>query len=135
MALTPPRVVARLLANVEQAGDCLVSNYSTGSHGYSQIGWTEAGRTHMRLGHRVAWEAHHGAIPAGLTVDHICRNRRCINVDHLRLLPNQENARNNGMARRTHCPAGHPYDDTNTYVRPATGHRKCRACSTERRAA
>jgi hypothetical protein len=135
VALTPARVVARLLANVEQAGDCLLSNYSTGSHGYSQIGWHEAGRRVMALGHRVAWEAEHGEIPAGLTVDHICRNRRCVNVAHLRLLTNEENARDNGPARRTHCPSGHPYNPENTYVRPTTGHRSCRACASGRKEA
>lgn len=36
MALTPARVVARLLANVEQAGGCVVTLYSVGSHGYGQ---------------------------------------------------------------------------------------------------
>lgn len=110
MALTPARVVARLLANVEQAGGCVVTLYSVGSHGYGQIGWHENGRRVMAIAHRVAWEAVHGPIPNGLTVDHICRNRRCIN-------------------------AGHPYDDENTYIHPATGHRRCRACAIDRRVA
>jgi hypothetical protein len=133
---TPSRVVARLLGNVEQAGGCLISTYSTGSHGYSQIGWydSSAGRSHMALGHRVAWEAEHGPIPEGLTVDHICRNRRCVNIEHLRLLSNVDNARDNGMARRTHCPQGHEYDEANTH-HDAKGHRKCRACAADRRAA
>jgi hypothetical protein len=134
VALIPPRVVARLLSNVEQAGDCLVSKYSTGSHGYSQIGWHVEGRRVMGLGHRVAWIAARGPIPDGLTVDHVCRNRRCINVAHLRLLTNVENARDNGMARRQHCPAGHPYSEENTYHDPA-GHRRCRACIALRKAA
>ena len=70
MALTPARVVARLLANVEQAGGCVVTLYSVGSHGYGQIGWHENGRRRvMALAHRVAWEAVHGPIPNGLTVD------------------------------------------------------------------
>lgn len=135
MALTPARVVARLLANVEQAGGCVVTLYSVGSHGYGQIGWHENGRRVMALAHRVAWEAVHGPIPNGLTVDHICRNRRCINAAHLRLLSNVDNARDNGPARRTHCPAGHPHDDENTYIHPATGHRRCRACAIDRRIA
>ena len=57
MALTPARVVARLLANVEQAGGCVVTLYSVGSHGYGQIGWHENGRrdgprSSCRLGSR-----------------------------------------------------------------------------------
>lgn len=127
---TPVQVAERLLANIETHGDCIVSLYSAGSHGYSQIGWKVKGKVIMRLGHRVAWEAEHGSIPEGMTVDHLCRNRRCINVDHLRLLTNVENARDNGPARRTHCPQGHPYDESNTYRPPGSGHRKCRACAT-----
>ena len=127
MTTTPPRVVLRLLVSLEPDGDCLVSSYSVGSHGYSQIGWAEDGKTRMRLGHRVAWEATHGAIPDDLTIDHICRNRRCCNVAHLRLMSNVDNARDNGNHRKTHCPHGHPYDDANTYVNPR-GHRTCRTC-------
>jgi HNH endonuclease len=124
----PLRVTARLLSNVTvQPSGCIVSNYSVGSHGYSQIGWHERGSRTMVLGHRAAWTAAYGAIPDGLTVDHICRNRKCINVDHLRLLTNLENARDNGFASRTHCPQGHPYDEVNTR-RDRRGHRKCIAC-------
>lgn len=129
----PAPVVARLLANVEQAGDCLVSRYSIGGHGYSQIGWHDNGRTVTVLGHRTAWIAAHGPIPDGMTVDHLCRNRRCINVEHLRLLTNEQNARDNGPAQRTHCPAGHPYDEQNTYRTP-NGHRRCRSCANLRKA-
>jgi hypothetical protein len=134
---TPPRVVVRLLANVERAGDCLLTTYSVGSHGYGQIGWYDATtrRSTMRLAHRIAWEAEHGPIADGMTVDHVCRNRRCINVEHLRLLTNLANARDNGMARRTHCPSGHPYDEENTYRRPINGHRSCRACASMRKVA
>jgi hypothetical protein len=96
---------------------------SCGSHGYGQ---TWDGRT-VRLAHRVAWTLVHGPIPEDMTVDHICRNRRCCNPWHLRLLSNIDNARDNGPARRTHCPRGHPYDETNTYVN-RRGHRICRAC-------
>ncbi len=125
---TPERVVARLLANTSEAdGGCIVSLYSVGSHGYSQIGWTEGGKSRMRLGHRVAWEAEHGPIPDGLTIDHICRNRRCINVAHLRLLSNVENARMNGNWAKTHCVRGHEFTEDNTY-RDKRGHRDCRAC-------
>ncbi len=30
---------------------------------------------------------------------------------------------------KTHCPAGHLYDDENTYVVPSTGERRCRRCA------
>jgi hypothetical protein len=42
-----------------------------------------------------------------------------------------ENLRRGATAQRTHCPHGHPYDEENTYHRPGSGHRVCRACSRE----
>ena len=133
----PLNVIARTLSNVtvDAASCCIETNYSTGSHGYGQVGWHAAarGRSVMQTVHRVAWFAAHGPIPDGMTVDHICRNRKCINVDHLRLLTNVENARNNGFAIRTHCPKGHTYDETNTR-RDGRGHRRCIACANDRNA-
>jgi hypothetical protein len=127
-APTPERVIERLLQRftVEPSG-CWVSDYSTGSHGYSQVGWQADGKLRVRLAHRVAYEAYHGRIPNGMTVDHICRNRRCIHPEHLRLLSHEENSRRNGNWAKTHCHRGHPFDELNTY-RTKRGHRHCRAC-------
>ena len=65
-------------------------------------------------------------------VDHLCRNTSCVNPAHLEFTTNQENilrginftAMN---ARKTHCPRGHSYNSSNTYVRPS-GSRECRIC-------
>lgn len=107
---------------------------STASHGYGQIGWGVRPERGLVLTHRLAWLLFHGPIPAGMTVDHECRNRPCCNPAHLRLLTNIENARDNGNARKTHCPQGHPYNDENTWRTPR-GHRQCRQCHRDRRAA
>lgn len=104
---------------------CWPWTLSVGSHGY---GNAYDGVT-VRVPHRCAWELVYGRILNGLTVDHLCRNRRCCNPAHLRLLTNEANAKDNGNARKTHCPRGHEYDDENTYVSPVSGHRACRTCS------
>lgn len=110
-------------------GQCWLWKQSVASHGY---GNTWDGTT-VRLAHRVAWALwHREQIPEGMTVDHICRQRRCINPDHLRLLTNLENARDNGFATRTHCPLGHEYTEANTYVNPTTRSRQCRTCAKTR---
>lgn len=85
----------------------------------------------MRLAHRVAYELF-APIPDGLVLDHLCRNRPCINPDHLEPVTVAENnLRGVGCmanyARRTHCPKGHPYDATNTWI-TKVGARRCRAC-------
>ena len=95
---------------VDSTNGCHLCAYSPGSHGYSQV--SHAGKN--ALCHRVIWEYFNGAIPDGLTVDHECHVRRCVNIEHLRLKTNVENASDNGMATRTHCPSGHVYSPENT---------------------
>lgn len=91
------------------------------------------------LGHRWFYERANGAIPAGLVLDHLCRQRACVNPDHLEPVTARENIlRGEGMgarfARRTHCAAGHPFTEDNTYVLRAgqrAGSRVCRTCKRE----
>ena len=108
--------------------DCWPWLQSCGSHGYGQT-WTGS---HVVLAHRVAWVLTVGTIPANLTIDHVCRNKRCVNPMHLRLLTNVENGRGNGNSLKTHCPARHEYTEANTY-RNKRGHRFCRQCRRDKR--
>lgn len=111
----------------ETEGGCWQWQLSSGSHGYGNA----YNGTTVVLAHRMSFEAFRGPIPTGLTVDHICRNRMCVNPAHLRLLTNVENARDNGFATRTHCPRGHEYTPENTYRRNRG--RQCRQCARDRR--
>ncbi len=86
------------------------------------------GRTHYA--HRVAYEKSVGPIPEGLTIDHLCGNKICVNPAHLDVVTRGENIRR-WAATITHCPQGHPYDDENTCVR-VDGQRDCRSCNRER---
>jgi hypothetical protein len=85
--------------------------------------------------HRIAYELARGPIPAGLTIDHLCRNRLCINPTHLEAVTNWENGRRGigacaTNARKTHCDHGHAYTPENTILNRA-GHRRCRTCWNE----
>ena len=102
----------------------------TGAHDSSGYGNAYVdGR--MRGSHRVSYEHHVGPIPDGLVLDHLCRNRSCVNPDHLEPVTHRENIlRGEGVAaqkaRATHCPKGHPYGDDPK--RQHGGYRRCAEC-------
>lgn len=86
--------------------------------------------------HRWAYEYLKGKIPDGLTIDHLCRNRACVNPDHLEAVTQEVNtARGVGItaqnSKKTHCPQGHEYSGYNLIVHRETGKRQCRACTNE----
>lgn len=93
--IIPDRAAERAATNytANDAG-CFISNYSIGSHGYAQVGWQNGSERRAVTAHRAAWVYYHGTqIPDGMTVDHLCKERKCVNPEHLRLLSNFENAR------------------------------------------
>lgn len=80
--------------------------------------------------HRFSYELHNGAISGVFVVDHLCRNTRCVNPEHLEAVTQEENMRRSiaRCAKVTHCPAGHVYDQSNTSVR-TDGERRCKTCA------
>lgn len=89
------------------------------------------------LVHRYVWEQANGPIPAGLQIDHQCRVRACVNVQHLRVVTHRINSTENVVGSgpqinraKTHCPKGHEYTEANTY-RDKNGWRCCKRCKLE----
>lgn len=107
---------------------CWIWNGYINNRGYGSI--FISGRT--TLAHRAWYEENVGKIPAGLQLDHLCRNRRCVNPGHLEVVSSRENTlRGVGPSainsRKTHCNSGHLLHGSNLITK-RDGSRSCRAC-------
>lgn len=86
--------------------------------------------------HRFAYELLIGKIPKGLDIDHLCRNRGCVNPDHLDPVTKLENWRRGkaitvNYSQNTHCKNGHLYNIENTirgFSKNGRKRRNCKAC-------
>lgn len=112
-------------------------------YGTSSAGSRTDGSRRSVLAHRLAYELLVGPIPDGLELDHLCRNRACVNPSHLEPVSHRENIQRSdeigkGNGHKTHCRNGHPFDSTNTLVsisRFGHRHRHCRVCGRNQAAA
>jgi hypothetical protein len=122
------------VVEMRSRGRCWPFLLSTGSHGYGQFYLGEYCVPRSTTAHRVAYVLWVGPIAPAMTIDHDrsrCGGGICCNPAHLRQLPNELNAKDNGQNLKTHCPQGHPYDQANTYISPR-GDRRCRTCARNR---
>jgi len=121
-----------LTAQLAWGGDeCWDWPWSKNSEGYALLRYE--GR--VQRAHRVLYAKLIGPIDDGLELDHLCRNRGCVNPWHLQPVTRKENIlRGEGMgarfARRSHCKHGHELTDANIYR--YKGSRMCRTCHNER---
>lgn len=96
-----------------------------------------------RRGHRISYEEFIGEIPHKLDLDHLCRNRKCINPKHLEPVTRKENLRRSPLKphlcggaalakikkSKTHCLRGHPYTGQNLKMSSNGKWRVCRECN------
>lgn len=126
IAALPERIAVKLRPD----GDCWTwTGNVAGRYGHVR----DQGRTYQV--HRLVYSLLVGPIPDGLTLDHLCRNRLCVNPAHLEPVSNRENTlRGFGPtatnARATHCKHGHAFDEVNTRYRQ-NGWRACRKCQAD----
>lgn len=106
--------------------------------GYGRIGVRSY---QVDTAHVVSYELAYGPIPRGqgLEVDHICRERSCVNPRHLRLGTREDNRLASGSLcpskinqEKTHCKAGHEFTPENTHWFGNDRHRMCKKCNARR---
>ena len=128
-------VINRILRRVvESDAGCWEFQGSRLARGYGRVGW----KGRLWLTHRITYIYFISEIPEGLEIDHLCKNPPCCNPWHLEPVTRSVNIRRGTQwlhvvereTAKSHCPEGHPYNETNTYV-TAEGHRQCRKCKAE----
>jgi hypothetical protein len=130
-APTETRFKAKFI--VDPLTDCWLWQANTDKAGYGLF--IDKGKTYQA--HRMSWLLSGQELIEGLTLDHLCRERSCVNPSHLEQITSVENVmRGKGIPAlnmlKTHCKNGHEFTESNTYLRISSNGksgRSCRTCS------
>tara|TARA_R110002153_G_C12999657_1_gene464928 strand:- start:27 stop:557 length:531 start_codon:yes stop_codon:yes gene_type:complete len=119
--------ISRFLAKVDKTSSCWNWTAYCSPDGYGRF-WDKSKQLQA---HRYSYSVFVGNLIEGLTIDHLCSNRKCVNPSHLEQVTAAENIKR-AFRKITHCKDGHELDG----VSKRGGHtnRFCKTCRDKRSA-
>lgn len=120
------RVHRILSCRVEGSDACWPFNGHVSSAGYGSLVIVYQGRK-IRPAHRISYLLFVGFLEEGKEINHICRNKACVNPDHLELVTHTDNLLWRNFTK-THCINGHEYTPENTVWDRSMGCKRCLKC-------
>lgn len=132
MARPRTNILDRAFQRYVETDGCWLWTGTVTPEGYGQISGYIDEIFRMLSAHKLIYEAVLGKVPSGMHLDHLCRNRSCVNPAHMEIVTPRENIlRGIGPsavnALKTRCKRGHPLQGENLYV-DRRGKRECRNC-------
>ncbi len=120
--------VSRFWEKVERTTSCWNWTGAKNVEGYG-LAWFNS---KLCSAHRISFLLSGNTIPVGMNLDHLCRNRGCVNPEHLEPVTQRVNTLRGESfaakrAKQTHCVNGHEFTLENTRMKN-NGTRQCRAC-------
>lgn len=94
---------------------------------YNGYGKFNTGKKKIKWAHRISYEIFKGKVPKNLHIDHVCKNRSCVNPNHLEAVTQKiNNIRAWTIHRKRYCPSGHEFTKENTDF--SQKWRRCKEC-------
>jgi hypothetical protein len=110
---------------IPQENDCWKWDGAHDPRGYARVSWDGKNTKVATL----LWETEFREVHPRLELDHICRNKWCVNPYHLEEITHKDNTRRHYDLVDGFCMYGHALEGDNVYTDPDGKRIRCRTCA------